>query len=1137
MFTLLPLALRNLRYFWVPNVPVFLGVMIGAAVLTGALFVGDSLRGSLRARTERQLNGVGSAFVGSRMIREQTADRVPESTPAILLTGSAVSDGDKRLGRVTILGLRDEDRAKFDLPGGVVIASTVAERLGVKVGDSIELGLQKMSKVPRSSLLGQRDVASLTRATKFKIDAVLPADHPMNDFNLTPSPLPPLNIYLPIAALQTPLEIPGRVNALLTPRGDSLELNRQFVEALELGDWGLRVEVAPSRKAYVTVESEQLILDETTVLAVERAATTIGARSERTLTYMANAIYPGTQQIPYKESGDPKRMLAYSVVAALDPMALAPLGPFPGATEKLGDGMMLLDWPGSPMKDLKIGEMVTIAYFKPEMEAEAVETWHSLPFRGYVRLAGAADDPNLTPPFPGITDKPKIRGKKGEQWEAPFEINYQRIGPRDEEFWDKHRATPKAYISPEMGKKLFGSRFGSTTSIRVAPVTGKTPEETATLLRTELAKRLDPATAGLKFEPTRERMLEASRGGTDFGAMLLAFSSLLILAALLLVGLLVRLAVSRRAKEIGLLLASGYTPRDVGRMLQWEGMIVSFCGTWTGLLLAWVYARGMLAVLAGLWPDAGVQSYLRVHIDPWSLVIGFAATMLITLCAIRLSLRGLVRQPVIALLRGVTVAPDDAEPRRLSLSNGIAIGLSLLLGVGLVYGAVETPNADRRAGAFFGGGGLLMLGGLLVFRLWLRLPTAGDKSLTLFGLGIRNASRAAGRTLLTAALLALATFLLIAVESFRKKPDAEFRLPEGGSGGYGLIAESDVPLFQRFDREPGRGDLLDQLQKRYGGSSTDPRMLAAKAELESVKVQPFRLRGGDDASCLNLYQAGRPRVLGAPEEFLGEKRFAFAMSTAKTDAAKVNPWLLLNEEQPDGAIPVIAEQNTVLWQLKTFVGGTTTIPDENGREVKLRIVGTLQDSIFPRELLMSDANFRTLYPREEGYRYFLVETAPENRDRVAGLLETGLQANGMQTTRSEDLVAAQQAVIGAYLSTFQLLGGLALLLGMFGFGVVILRNVNERTGEFALLRATGYTAGTLQKLVLIESGLVLVVGVGIGLLAAVISVIPNAALGGQVASARLGGMLIVIVAVGVTVAYRATSWIARLPVIASLRRE
>ena len=148
-----------------------------------------------------------------------------------------------------------------------------------------------------------------------------------------------------------------------------------------------------------------------------------------------------------------------------------------------------------------------------------------------------------------------------------------------------------------------------------------------------------------------------------------------------------------------------------------------------------------------------------------------------------------------------------------------------------------------------------------------------------------------------------------------------------------------------------------------------------------------------------------------------------------------------------------------------------------------------------------------------------------------------MQANGMQTTRSEDLVAAQQQVIGAYLSTFQLLGGLALLLGMFGFGVVILRNANERTGEFALLRATGYRVATLQKLVLIESGLVLTVGVGLGLISAVISVLPNAAMGGEVGSGRLAAMLAIIVVVGFAVAYRATAWIARLPVIASLRRE
>ena len=43
------LLLRNLFYHWRGNSAVLLGVVVGCAVLTGALFVGDSLRGSLRA--------------------------------------------------------------------------------------------------------------------------------------------------------------------------------------------------------------------------------------------------------------------------------------------------------------------------------------------------------------------------------------------------------------------------------------------------------------------------------------------------------------------------------------------------------------------------------------------------------------------------------------------------------------------------------------------------------------------------------------------------------------------------------------------------------------------------------------------------------------------------------------------------------------------------------------------------------------------------------------------------------------------------------------------------------------------------------------------------------------------------------
>ena len=53
------LLARNLAYHWRGNAAVLLGVGVGTAVLTGALLVGDSLRGSLRENSERATAIIG----------------------------------------------------------------------------------------------------------------------------------------------------------------------------------------------------------------------------------------------------------------------------------------------------------------------------------------------------------------------------------------------------------------------------------------------------------------------------------------------------------------------------------------------------------------------------------------------------------------------------------------------------------------------------------------------------------------------------------------------------------------------------------------------------------------------------------------------------------------------------------------------------------------------------------------------------------------------------------------------------------------------------------------------------------------------------------------------------------------------
>src|SRR5262249_42383023 len=99
------LLLESIRYHGRGNLAVALGAAVGAAVLAGALLVGDSLRGSLRARTERQPNDTEHALPGGRFFREQLATELPGGVrPVILLQGTVRADG-RRAGRVNVLGV------------------------------------------------------------------------------------------------------------------------------------------------------------------------------------------------------------------------------------------------------------------------------------------------------------------------------------------------------------------------------------------------------------------------------------------------------------------------------------------------------------------------------------------------------------------------------------------------------------------------------------------------------------------------------------------------------------------------------------------------------------------------------------------------------------------------------------------------------------------------------------------------------------------------------------------------------------------------------------------------------------------------------------------------------------------------
>src|SRR5205823_4629421 len=119
----------------------------------------------------------------------------------------------------------------------------------------------------------------------------------------------------------------------------------------------------------------------------------------------------------------------------------------------------------------------------------------------------------------------------------------------------------------------------------------------------------------------------------------------------------------------------------------------------------------------------------------------------------------------------------------------------------------------------------------------------------------------------------------------------------------------------------GQNEMLLEWERQLAQQPLSAGQIMDKMEqamrlLSGIEFFAFRLRTGDDASCLNLYKPRdqRMRLLGTPQRLIQRGGFRFAGARAQTREQKENPWLLLDEplQEEDGkkVIPVIGEQNS-----------------------------------------------------------------------------------------------------------------------------------------------------------------------------------------------------------------------------------
>jgi ABC-type antimicrobial peptide transport system permease subunit len=235
---------------------------------------------------------------------------------------------------------------------------------------------------------------------------------------------------------------------------------------------------------------------------------------------------------------------------------------------------------------------------------------------------------------------------------------------------------------------------------------------------------------------------------------------------------------------------------------------------------------------------------------------------------------------------------------------------------------------------------------------------------------------------------------------------------------------------------------------------------------------------------------------------------------------------------------VIADANSMTYVLHRSLGDDIVI-NHAGRPVRLRLVAALSDSIFQGELLMSEANFLKLFPGQEGYQFLLVNAPPARAGDVAAIIEDRLADHGADATPTAERLAEYHRVENTYLSTFQTLGGLGLLLGTIGLAAVLLRNVLERRRELALLGAVGYGRSRLFIIVIAESAFLLTCGLVAGAVCALVAVAPTAIdRGGRLPTgAGIWLMLFAVFGTGIVASIVATKAAMQARLIEALRAE
>lgn len=1048
--TLFKFITKSIVFYRKQHFALLLGIAISSAVLTGAFIIGDSIRFSLEKMVNSRLGNTrfvvagGSRFMDTNLAARLSKSMGVNASPMLMLRGIAIGpESGERVNNTGIIGIDSSFNAISNVPLYVpaddeaVIGENLAKRLNLKTGDEMILRIESLSQIPVNAPFAKESAPTVALRLKIK---GLATETQMGRLNLGNDQSEVYNVFVSQAFLGRRLDMAGYSNFILVTDNDKSFTTTAITDSLQtywsLKDMGISIYQRHQTNEY-DLSSSRIFIDTVVSQTIARE----GIPHQQVLTYLVNDIGFNNRHIPYSFASG--------------------LSGTPTGETLSGNEIILNRWAADDL-NAKPGDSVTIWYYQINAMRELSEANGHFVVKKVIETSAAGIDSSLMPKFPGLSEAGNCR-----DWDAGVPVDFKRIRDKDEQYWDLYRGTPKIILSLNTAGEIWKNPFGNLTKIRLDAAV-ISPQRLESLL----LKKVKPTDLGIQVIDVKQEGASAAANAVDFTELFLGLSFFVIVAGIMLTVLIYTLHFERRSTETALLSGFGFKTATIVRLRFMESALVIIAGSILGALVGILYNYGLIAALNSVWNDIVRTDMLSVHISAASLFYGAMITVIVALIPIFLVTRKKLKHPVAReLKRYSTSTGTGSQKAGRSIIYGIVIlSLSLLL---VLFSIIR--NEINNAALYLTSASLVLTGSLVMVKGLLKRKRHTEIAVPGTGrLAFKNLMRNTGRSISVIAMLAIGTFTIILTGSYRKTYYGEELNRKSGTGGYLLWAETTSPVPVNLNSPEGIEKLIVENEN----------------DLDNVKFLQFERLEGDEASCLNLNQARRPRMLSVdPAAF--DSAGAFSFGTILPVLPREHPWKGLEVSFNDSTFPAFADQNVIQYSLQKKIGDTLIYLNESGKPIYFVLAGALQNSVFQGNILVSNTIFRKQFPSAGGSKTILADAPLSKQKAVTDILSRSLTDYGVEVTPTSERLATFNSVENTYLTVFMALSGLGFIIGTIGLGIVLLRNIFERKQELAVLTSLGYSREKVFKIVFAENLFLLLMGFGIGILAAVLGILPS----------------------------------------------